>query len=60
MMLFPFWGKGHSENGRFERYSEIGRSLFEMTSEEADIAVMPVAWELATNTHAVGCAILGS
>ena len=52
MMLFPFWGKGHPENGRFERYSEIGRSLFEMTSlEEADIAVMPVAWELVTDNE---------
>jgi hypothetical protein len=50
MMLFPFWGEGHPQNGRFERYSEIGRSFFEMTSlEEADIAVMPVAWELVTN-----------
>jgi len=52
MMLFPFWGKGHPQNGRFERYSEIGRSFFEMTSlEEADIAVMPVAWELVTNNE---------
>jgi hypothetical protein len=52
MMLFPFWGKGHPQNGRFERYSEIGRSFFEMTSlEEADIAVMPVAWELVTENE---------
>jgi hypothetical protein len=49
-MLFPFWGKGHPQNGRFERYSEIGRSYFEVTSlEEADIAVMPVAWEPVTH-----------
>ena len=52
MMLFPFWGEGHPQNGRFERYSEIGRSFFEMTSlEEADIAVMPVAWELVTENE---------
>jgi hypothetical protein len=49
IMLFPFWGKGHPGNGRFEAYTQMGRSLFEMTSlEEADLAVMPADWELVT------------
>ena len=52
IMLFPFWGKGHPGNGRFERYIDTGRSFLEMTSLlEADIAVLPVPWELVMNSQ---------
>lgn len=50
-MLYPFWGKNPEdptapESGRFDRYTEKGRSFFEMTSlREADLAVMPASWE---------------
>jgi hypothetical protein len=50
-ILFPFWGNLPENSGRpwsriFDSYTEMGRSLFEMSSlEEADLAVMPVNWE---------------
>jgi hypothetical protein len=65
VMLYPFWGKNPEdgrtpESGRFDQYAAAGRSLFEMTSlAEADIAVLPIPWELATeNEHAMKQAIL--
>jgi hypothetical protein len=57
-MLYPFWGKNPEDgqvpdSGRFDHYAAAGRSLFEMTSlEEADIAVLPMAWELAIEDEA--------
>lgn len=58
VMLYPFWGKNPEdpmapESGRFDRYTEIGRSFFEMTSlREADFAVMPAPWERAMHDEA--------
>lgn len=57
-MLYPFWGKNPEDptapdSGRFDRYTEIGRSFFEMTSlEEADFAVMPAPWERVMHDEA--------
>ena len=51
VMLYPFWGKNPEhprapERGRFDRYTDVGRSFFEMSSlAEADFAVMPAPWE---------------
>jgi len=56
-MLCPFWGKNPEdprapESGRFDRYEEMGRSFFEMTSlEEADLAVMPAWWGLVVHNE---------
>jgi hypothetical protein len=63
-MLYPFWGlseiaeaagwsgPGDSPSGsrqRFERYREVGTSLFELTTlEESDVAVLPFDWEFTT------------
>jgi Exostosin family len=49
-MLYPFWGLSEmAEAGnmqRFERYREVGTSLFELTAlEESDVAVLPFDWE---------------
>ncbi len=49
-MLYPFWSEfsgnqQYSWLGAYDRYIEIGRSLFEMVPlEEADFAVMPANW----------------
>ncbi len=51
VMLYPFWGKNPEDpndpnSGRFDDYTEAGRSLFSMTSlDDADIAVLPAPWE---------------
>ncbi len=51
VMLYPFWGKPDEDpaaplTGRFDRYMELGPSLFTMTSlEEADLAIVPAPWE---------------
>jgi hypothetical protein len=51
VMLYPFWGKNPEdprapESGRFDRYTEVGSRFFQMTSlAEADVAVLPIAWE---------------
>ena len=50
VMLYPFWGKNPEDfrdpnSGRFDRYLDVGQSLFKMTSlEDADFAVMPFDW----------------
>jgi len=50
-ILYPFWGKPTEDpedfrTGRFDRYINVGNSLFEMTSlNEADIAVIPAYWQ---------------
>jgi hypothetical protein len=50
-MLYPFWGKNpenpeRPNSGRYDRYTEAGRSFFQMTSlHESDIAVLPAPWE---------------
>jgi hypothetical protein len=57
-MLSPFWGispkaKPESQLG-FERYREVGTSLFELTAlEESDVAVLPFDWEFTTWTDAI-------
>jgi hypothetical protein len=51
VILYPFWGKPAEDpaeplTGRFDRYMELGPSLFAMTSlEEADVAIIPAPWE---------------
>lgn len=51
VMLYPFWGKNPEDSldptlGCFDRYVEVGASLFEMsTLADADVAVLPVPWE---------------
>jgi hypothetical protein len=51
VMLYPFWGKNPEdprapESGRFDRYTALGGSFFEMHSlAEADVTVMPAPWE---------------
>jgi hypothetical protein len=51
VMLYPFWGKpaedpAAPQTGRFDRFVEIGPSLFSMAPiEQADLAVVPVPWE---------------
>jgi len=52
-MLYPFWGLSEiAEAGnpqRFERYREVGTSLFELTTlEDSDVAVLPFDWEFTT------------
>lgn len=50
-MLYPFWGvnpepHGDPTRGRFDRYSQLGQSFFEMVElTEAAIAVYPRPWE---------------
>jgi hypothetical protein len=50
-MLYPFWGKNPEDprdpnNGRFDCYAEIGDRFFHMVPlMEADVAVLPAAWE---------------
>jgi len=49
-MLYPFWGKNLEDpddpsSGRYDRYTEMGSRLFEMTTlEKADVAVFPEDW----------------
>jgi hypothetical protein len=49
-MLYPLWGKNPEDpadpnSGRFDRYVEVGSTLFEAASLElADVAVFPCAW----------------
>jgi hypothetical protein len=51
VMLYPFWGKPAEDptaplTGRFDRYMEVGDTLFTMsTIQEADLAVVPAPWE---------------
>jgi hypothetical protein len=51
VMLYPFWGKNaedprHPASGRFDRYAEVGTRFFQMVPlMEADVAVLPAAWE---------------
>lgn len=51
-ILFPFWGKPQEspddpKSGAFDDYIEMAKSLFEISSlEQADLAVLPVNWEL--------------
>lgn len=53
VILAPFWGTnpeqpGEPDNGRFDRYAEIGRSFLRLTSlPECDIGVFPQNWESA-------------
>ena len=62
-MLYPFWGLSEIEEARwdgpgdsppgnlqrFERYREIGTSLFELTAlEESDLAVLPFDWDFTS------------
>lgn len=53
VMLYPFWGKNPEDpqdpnSGRFDSYTEEGKAIFTMTSlEDAEIAVLPIAWEHA-------------
>jgi Exostosin family len=53
-MLYPFWGlseiaEAAGNRQRFERYREVGTSLFELTAlEESDVAVLPFDWEFTT------------
>lgn len=57
-MLFPFWSKTSDAAesfrfGSFDRYVEIGRSLFELSSlKEADLAILPVYWHLTKDSTA--------
>ena len=66
-MLYPFWGLSEIEEAgrdgpgdsppgnlqRFERYREIGTSLFELTSlEESDLAVLPFDWDFTSSSDA--------
>jgi hypothetical protein len=49
-MLAPFWGKNPEDpedpsSGRFDRYVEVGRTLFELVPlERAKLAVFPCEW----------------
>lgn len=49
-ILFPFWQDLYSDQlyawkSPYDRYVEIGRSLFEMTSfEDADFSILPFDW----------------
>jgi hypothetical protein len=49
-MLYPFWGKNPEDpadpnSGRFDRYAELGSTLFELAPLElADLAVFPCEW----------------
>ena len=51
ILLYPFWGAPASDpdsptSGRFDRFVANGPRLVELTTpEEADISVLPVAWE---------------
>jgi hypothetical protein len=53
-MLYPFWGLSEivetpGNRQRFERYREVGTSLFELTAlEDSDVAVLPFDWEYTT------------
>jgi hypothetical protein len=63
-MLYPFWGVSEiaeaagwvgpgdappATRQRFERYREVGTSLFELTAlEDSDVAVLPFDWEYTT------------
>jgi Exostosin family len=50
VMLAPFWGKNPEDpedpsSGRFDRYVEVGRTLFELVPlERAKLAVLPCEW----------------
>jgi hypothetical protein len=57
-MLSPFWGispKVEPETELcFDRYREVGTSLFELTAlEDSDMAVLPFDWEFTTWTDAI-------
>jgi Exostosin family len=58
-MLYPFWGVSEiaetpENRQRFERYGEVGTSLFELTAlEDSDVAVLPFDWEFTTWTDAI-------
>lgn len=58
VILYPFWGKNPEDkrdpsSGRFDRYVEIGSRFFQMTTlAEADVAVLPMAWELVLKSEA--------
>src|SRR5262249_8279758 len=51
IMLSPFWQRAAEDlrdpnAGRFDKYIELGRTLFELKPlEEAEIAVFPLPWE---------------
>jgi hypothetical protein len=53
-MLYPFWGLSEiaetpENRQRFERYREVGTSLFELTAlEDSDVAVLPFDWQFTT------------
>lgn len=64
VMLYPFWGKNPEDprdpsSGRFDRYAETGSHFFQMTPlAEADVAVLPIAWEHALrNSEAMNLAL---
>lgn len=50
VMLYPFWGKNEEDPrdpsaGRFDRYMEMGKHFFHLSSlEEADLVVFPSDW----------------
>jgi hypothetical protein len=51
VMLYPFWGKNYEDpddptSGRFDKYWDKGKELFEMTSpDKADLWIFPIPWE---------------
>jgi hypothetical protein len=51
VMLYPFWGKNPEarddpDSGRFDRYVEIGSTLFELAPlDQAALAVFPCDWQ---------------
>jgi hypothetical protein len=53
VILMPFWGTnpeppGDPDNGRFDRYAEVGRSFLAMAElADSDAAVFPQNWETA-------------
>lgn len=54
-LLYPFWGvppeqPGDVTRGRFERFAEEGKAIFELVPfDEADVVVYPAAWELVAH-----------
>lgn len=53
VILAPFWGTnpeppGDPDNGRFDRYAEVGSSFLRLAAlEECDVGVFPQSWESA-------------
>lgn len=46
-LLVPFWQEGSNIHSIYLNYAQMGHSCFELSSlEEADIAVLPIPWEL--------------